>query len=48
MRLATANAMRKTAVKAWRLDEESDGAVVPRKAAKAAGGKGPDSRTRPL
>ena len=48
MRIATANATCKTAVKAWRLDEESDGASVPGKAVKAAGGKGPDSMTRPL
>ena len=37
---ATANAAYKTAVKTWRSGEESERAIVPTKAAKAAGGKG--------
>jgi hypothetical protein len=41
----THDAMHKTAVEAQRLGEESDGAVVPAKAQKCAGGKGPDSMT---
>ena len=42
------NATHKTAVEASRRIEESDGVVVPRKAVKAAGGKGPDSMMRLL
>jgi hypothetical protein len=42
------NAAPKTAVKAPRPGEESDGVVVPTRTAKAVGGKGPDSMTRPL
>jgi hypothetical protein len=37
------NAALKTAVKATRLREESDGVVVPPKAGKRAGGKDPHS-----
>ena len=37
----------KTAVKAARSREESDGVVVPMKGAKASGGTGPDVMTRP-
>jgi len=38
--LATANAADKTAVKTGRPGEESERAIVPMKAVKAAGGKG--------
>lgn len=44
----TRTARRKTAVEASRPREESDGDVVPMRAVKAAGGKGPDAMTRPL
>lgn len=44
----TRNEMPKTAVKASRSREESDGVVVPTRTVKAVGGKGPDSMTRPL
>ena len=39
------DAMRKTAVKASRPREESDGVVVPRKVVNATGGKDPDATT---